>query len=331
MASIGEVARRAQVSVATVSRVLNHSDKVREETREAVMRAIDELHYTPNMLGIGLRRCASGVVIVSMTTMSNLLYATMVEGVNACAAQHGYRVLLSVTDGDPAREREAYEMARLKLAEGVLALTTVIDGDTLNRYAAEIPIVRCCRHPLEAQVAAVLTDDREGAYEAVCRLRELGRRRIACMTIASELEVVGSDREEGYRRAMQEGGLPVPEGYVVYSGYAFSAGLEESRRLLEAHPKVDAVFCATDIMAFNTIKVLHSLGRRVPEDVCVIGYDNSPYALLSSPPMTSVDQDSFRIGYRAMERLLAKMAGEDDTADTRFVPHCLVERASTAV
>lgn len=331
MASIGEVAALARVSVATVSRVLNNSPKVKEETRQAVMEAIEELHYVPNMLGVGLRRKQSGVVIVQLTTISNILYASMVDGVAACAAKYGYRILLAGTDGILQRELEFYDMARLKLAEGVLALTTNASANDINRYAAEVPIVRCCRHPDGANTSMVLTDDEQSAYETVRYLLGLGHRNIAFMGIRSSYEFVSLDREKGYRRAMEEAGISVPDGWIIHSGYDFSAGLSESAVLFSCYPELDAIFCSTDIMAFNTIKSLKKMGIRVPEDVSVTGYDDSPFAVMSSPQITSVNQNSYEIGYRAMERLCLKISNPQLKDDVQFVSHKLSVRESTAI
>ena len=330
MASIGEVADLARVSVATVSRVLNNSPKVKEETRQAVKAAIEELHYVPNMLGVGLRRSQSGVVIVLLTTISNLFYASMVEGVAACAAQYGYRILLASTNGLVERELEFYDMAQLRLAEGVLAVAPSASMSDINRYAKEVPIVRCCRHPDGVNTPMVLTNDEQSAYETVQYLLGLGHRHIAFMGIHASYEFVSSDREKGYRRAMAEAGVVVPEGWIVRSGYDFSAGLSESEELFKRHPELDAILCSTDIMAFNTIKSLKRMGIRVPQDVSVTGYDDSPFAMLSTPQITSVNQNSYDIGYRAMERLYLKINNPQMEDDIQFVPHTLSVRESTA-
>lgn len=330
MASIGEVADLARVSVATVSRVLNNSPKVKEETRQAVKAAIEELHYVPNMLGMGLRRSQSGVVIVLLTTISNLVYAAILEGVAACAAQYGYRILLASTNGLIERELEFYEMAQFRLAEGVLAVSPSASMSDINRYAKKVPIVRCCRNPDGVNTPIVLTNDEQSAYETARYLLGLGHRNIAFMGINASYEFVSSDREKGYRRAMAEAGIVVPEGWIVRSDYDFSAGLSESEELFKRHPELDAILCSTDIMAFNTIKSLKRMGIRVPQDVSVTGYDDSPFAMLSTPQITSVNQNSYDIGYRAMERLYLKINNPQMEDDIQFVPHTLSVRESTA-
>lgn len=331
MPSIKEVAKKAKVSVATVSRVLNNSSSVKEETSKKVMKVIEEMNYTPNMLGVNLRNSSNNLIIVTVPVISNPFYSALVDGITNCASYHGYNILIAVTNGVLEKEIEYYEMARFKLADGVLALTTAADADTFNEYAAKVPIVRCCYNPEGANTTIVSIDNEQAIYEMVTYLYKLGRRHIAFMGISKDAEsgLEPFYREKGYRRAMNELGLDIQKDLIINSNYEYYAGIEECKSLINTNLDIDAIVCATDVIALNTVRTLQDLGKIVPDDVCVTGFDNSTYSLISLPQITSIDQASYETGYRAMESLYQHITGEKVDSEVICVPHRIVEREST--
>lgn len=331
MPSIREVAKKANVSAATVSRVLNNNKNVKEETYDNVLKVIEEMDYTPNMLGVNLKNGSNNLIVVIVPVISNPFYSTLVDGIENCAAYHGYKILTAVTNGVMEKEIEYYEMAKNKLADGVLALTSALDAETLNKYAEKIPIIRCSHNPVGTNVPMVGIDDEKAVCDVVNYLYECGRRNIAYMGISKDAEssITPFYRESGYRNAIKELGLPFDSDMIAYSGYEYFSGLVESEKLIKAHPEIDAIVCATDIMAFNAIRTLQFNGKHVPSDVAVTGFDNSTYSLLSSPKITSVDQANYETGYRAMESLYRQISTGKIEDKVINIPHRIVKREST--
>lgn len=329
MATIGDVARCAGVSVATVSRVINEENNVSEKTRKTVLRAIEELQYVPNMLGVGLRKNQSNMIIVLMNTISNIIYANMMEGISASAAARGYRIIIGNTNGLPESEQDYCEIAKKKLADGVILLSPSMTTRTVNKYADNFPVVVCGCMAGNLKAPAVLNNDDQAAYDATCYLLNHGHKHIGFMGL-NDGSLTAQNRESGYRRALRQAGIADEERYIIRSGYDFSSGEVETHELLERTRNMDAVFCATDLLAFNTIKTAQKMGYAVPKDISVIGFDDSAYALLSSPTITTVQQNLYEIGYQAMERMYALLqVGKRSNPRVQYVPHKIVVRDST--
>ena len=331
MSSIKEIAKKANVSTATVSRVLNDSSTVKPETKKKVLDTIDRFDYSPNMMGVNLRNGSNKIIVTVVPSISNPVFSAMCDGVENCAAYHGYRILIAVTNGIVDKELEFYEMVKNKLADGVLSLSSTLDVATVNTYVSKIPMVSCSNTFINHNVPLVTIDNEQAVYDVVKYLYDTGKRKIAYMGIDKKVErdTFASLRERGYRRAVKELKLEFEPDMVINSGYDYFSGQEESEKLIKLHPDLDAIVCATDIMAFNTIKTLELNGKRVPDDISVTGFDNGDFSLISSPQITSIDQANYETGYRAMEALWRQITTGTVEKQMIFIPHRIVKREST--
>ncbi|MBI3752319.1 MAG: LacI family DNA-binding transcriptional regulator [Chloroflexi bacterium] len=332
-ATLDAVAHEAGVSRATVSRVVNGSPKVSPEVRRQVERAVDRLGYVPNLAARSLvtRRSDSvGVVITEPTgrLFNDPFFPRLLRGISAELAARKLQLVLLMPETEPDEERlERYLLSGH--VDGVILVSLHGDdplpGDLLARG---IPVVIGGRPATGIAASYVDVDNRDGARAAVRHLVSLGRRRIA--TLAGPLDMaVGSDRLEGYRDALAESGLPHDRRLEAHGEFTYESGASAMRRVIHAAPDVDAVFAASDLMAAGAMSVLRAAGRRVPEDVAVVGFDDSPLAVTTDPPLTSVRQPVEEMGGDLVRLLADAIDREIRTVRHVLLSTELVPRASS--
>lgn len=324
------VAARAGVGRGTVSRVINGSPKVSAEAREAVLRAIDELGYVPNRAARTLvtRRTDTVALFVSESeerVFGEPYFAGIIRGISAGLADTGLQLLLVIAQSADEHARfERYLTGQH--VDGVL-LISLHGGDPLPRNLEEsgVPTV-LGGAPVDATpVSIVDADNRGGARLAVEHLIELGRRRIGTITGPQDMRV-GVDRLNGYRDALAALDLTGP---VAYGDFSEESGVRGMRDLLEREPELDAVFTASDPMAMGAMRVLKERGLRIPEDVAIVGFDDSPTARHCDPPLTSVHQPLEEMGREMSRLLIARIRGEEIERPIVIVDTHLVPRGSS--
>jgi DNA-binding LacI/PurR family transcriptional regulator len=320
--TLDEVARVAGVSRATVSRVVNGNQKVGTDARRDVERAIARLGYVPNLAARSLvtRRSESiGVVIPEPPGMlfGDPYFPRLLRGVSSeLAARNLQLVLLMPQSSDEERRLEHYLSAGH--VDGAL-LVSLHGNDTLPDVltARGVPVVVGGRPPSGDTVSYVDVDNVGGARTAVGHLIEGGRRTIA--TIAGPADMsAGVDRLAGYQGALAAAGHQPDPGLEAIADFTQQGGAAAMRRILDQRPDVDAVFAASDLMAAGAIGVLRAAGRRIPEDVAVVGFDDSSIAETSDPALTSVRQPIEEMG-REMVRLLLEQASRPGSVPRKVI------------
>ncbi|MEY9968678.1 DNA-binding LacI/PurR family transcriptional regulator [Streptacidiphilus sp. MAP12-16] len=301
------VAQLAGVGRGTVSRVVNGAPGVSDQARAVVERAIAELGYVPNRAARTLvtsRTDAVALVIPETETRlaSEPFFAEIIRGVASELSDTDMQLLLILVRTAQERERLATYLSGHRV-DGVLMVSVHSEDpivDLLERIG--LPAVLGGRRSELEPLSYVNPDNLGGAWAAVRHLARQGRTRIA--TITGPLDMEGArSRLDGYRRALEEAGLPFVEELVGNGDFSEEAGARVMRQLLLAQPDLDAVFAASDLMAAGAMRVLRQAGRRIPDEVAVVGFDDSPVARHTDPPMTTVRQPSEEMG-RAMARLL---------------------------
>jgi DNA-binding LacI/PurR family transcriptional regulator len=311
-----EVAALAGVSRATVSRVVNGSPRVSPTVRALVQRAIAELGYVPNRAARSLvtRRTDSIALVMSEPedrVFSEPFFATIVRGVSGALADTDTQLVLVVAH-NPAEEARLERYVAGGHVDGVL-LASLHGDDPLPRKleGAGIPVVLVGRPAAATRASYVDADNRGGAATAVQHLLARGRRRIA--TVSGPLDMAaGRDRLDGYLDALRAAGTGIGggRGLVEEGDFREESGERAMRALLARHPDLDAVFAASDLMAAGALEALRAAGRRVPDDVAVVGFDDSAIARWSEPPLTSVAQPVEELGRQMARLLLARISGE---------------------
>ncbi len=331
MGTMKDVARLAGVSTATVSRALKQPDLVTIETRERVMAAVARVGYLPNAAARSLRRRETRMVILVVRDIANPFYLDIYRGIEQCAHELGYNVVMGNTRDDPLRERQYVDMVRAHHADGLLLMTGQLPE---GMAATELPpTVVTLEYFRTLPLPTVRIDNIAAARTAVEHLIGLGHRRIAHIT-GPMPATLSEDRLQGYRDALAAAGLPQLEPYVVAGDYSLRSGHTAAHRLLglDRRPTVrrpTAIFAANDEMAFGAINEIRARGLRVPEDVSVVGFDDIVFAGAFHPALTTVRQPRRTIGEQAMAMLAELLAGRPPPVQTLILPTELVVRTST--
>lgn len=326
--TIQDVAKAAGVSVATVSRVLNKSSSVTRSTREAVLDAIKQMDYRPNLLGRNLRRTETRLILALLPNIANPFYARIVKGMEDIARKNGYNVMLCNTDSNAERERVYLELLKNRLADGVIFMAPEIDGKELTAIGRDFPVVQCCEYKEGAQVPLASIDNHTAAKKAAKHLISLGHKRIGMISCDNSF-LSTIRREQGFKMALEEAGIVFDEQLVVYGDYSFKSGRRAAFSLLALDERPTAIFAISDIMAIGVLRAAREKGLRVPEDLAVVGFDNISFASMCSPMLTTVSQPKYDIGCTAMELLLRKMRGELKEPVDIVLENELVIREST--
>ena len=326
-AKIKDIAQRAGVSPATVSRALSDSGLVAEPTLSRIREAAQSLDYRPNVRARNLRTQKSMAVLLVVRDVSNPFYLEIFKGVEATAREAGYSVLMGNTENHPDRELEYFDMLRDGHADGMILMNGKLPSSHA-RDAGRLPIVVALEIIEGCALPHVQIDNVAAAHEAVRHLLSLGHRRIAhiCAPIPEVMSVL---RRDGYRKAMAEAGLIVPEGYEPVGDYTIASGAALCRQLFSLPEKPTALFVGNDEMAFGAINELRRLGLEVPADVSVVGFDDLFLSECFFPPLTTVSQPRADIGKRAMTQLLRVMNGDTGVEALVEMPTTLKIRGST--
>lgn len=332
--SIKEVARIAGVSISTVSRCLNSPDRVRSKTLAAVQSAIAQTGYAPNALARNFRRGKTGLIMVVLQSVGLPFWEGVMRGINGVAQEEGYSILIRETASSAPELDDYCKMVISKEADGVIILASPSPFSNTSAYSTpdrRIPIVLGCENVTDelAHIPSVRVDNRRAAFEATQYLLQLGHERIGFIA-GSRSSLLTRDRERGYWDAMQASPRGQNRAWVANGDQSIEGSRRATRKLLSLDESPTAIFCANDEMAMACIYELKRNNLRVPQDVSVVGFDDTRYAAIMDPPLTTVVQPTDEIGERTMRRLLSAIEGRDIGEAPEFVEHRLIVRESTA-
>jgi len=331
-ATIRDVAARAGVSVATVSRVVNRSPhRVSPATQRRVQAAVQALAYESNIIARGLKKRSTRSVALIVPDISNPFFPAIARGIEDVARARGYAVLLCNTYEDLERERAYLDLLAKRMVDGLVFATAGSNTRHLRALRREgRPVVLVARDVAGVRIDTVLVDNFRGEFEATTHLLGLGHRRIAHITGPRSLHVA-SERRRGYLQALEAAGVPRSDAVIVEGDFAAEGGRQAVQHLLERGVRFTAVAAANDLMAIGAMEALRHAGRRIPQDVAVVGFDDITFASLVSPALTTVAQPKYRMGQLAMERLLELMDGADEGGrQTVLIPQLVVRESCGA-
>jgi len=329
MVTIRDVAERAGVSVATVSHVLNGTRRVAPATAARVRRAMEELGYQPNGVAQSLRKRTTYAIGVLVSDITNPFFATLVRGVEDAAIEAGYSVIVCNSDEDPKKE-DMYIRAlwRRRIDGMIIAPTRDGTSPAIQELAKKkIPFVFVDRKAKGVEVPAVLSDNVGGAYQATKYLIEHGHRRIGII-----LGIPGSttteERLAGYRRALEEAGIPFSEKLVVWGGYRVNNGRVATEQLLSLPNPPTAIFSTNNLMTVGVLQELVCRRKQIPKEIAVIGFDDLEWFNLICPPLTVIAQRPYEIGRQSFRLLLEQFAKPEEAFQELRIPVKLIQRQS---
>jgi len=321
MATIKDVAKKANVSVATVSRVINKKGYVNEETRALVENAIHLLNYIPNELARSLFNKHSKLIGVLVPHFDTQFYAELIEGIENSAMRLGYKIMLSNTQDNAKREKDYIHIYSQYNIDGIIVASNAHNVEQLIK--SDLPIVTV-DHILSENIPSITSNNILGGIIAAQKLISGGARYILELRGPSFLLTV-SERSLGFRQVLVQNNIP----YISYDTDLLNPNIEVITQIIKDHPEIDAVFATSDFLAIHAQNILQKLGRKVPMDVQVVGFDNIVYTTLVSPTITTIEQPIRRMGELALESLV-KLLNDEPFGDFHSVLDVkLIEREST--
>lgn len=330
MATMRDVAARANVSVATVSHVINGTRFVDPQTVDRVRLAIEALGYRPNSLARGLRRSETSTIGMLLPDNSNPFFGEIARAIEDVGFTQGYNVILCNSDGSEAKEAAYVDTLLSKQIDGIILISSGNSFAPLHTILnAGVPCVVIDRELGDLAVDQVLIDNEYGGYLAGQYLVRLGHRRMGYIAGPNQLSL-SAHRLTGFKRALNEAGLMLPDEAMVPGDFLYTGGAEGMRALLRRDLGLTAVFAANDRMAVGAISVLQRAGLNVPQDISVVGYDNIPLANAMWPSLTTIAQPMTEMGQTGISLLLERIKRRDENLPPRRVmlPVRLVERES---
>ena len=320
MYTIRDIARLAGVSVATASGVLNNRPTIKPALVERVRKAMDALDYHPDQVARSLRVRRTSTVGMMIPDVTNPFFTDVIRGVEKEALQNGYSVILCDVNEDPSLERHYLGTLSARRVDGVLLAPTGSGSQPAHesRIHKRFPIVLIDRVPPGFTGAAVITDNFDAAYEGTAHLIKLGHRRIAIITGQLNLSN-GLDRLEGFRKALQESHLVLPDSYLQRGDFQTESGYLCGLELMRLPDPPTAIFSSNNKMTLGLMRALREMGIPCPEQVSVLGFDDFEWAAYFIPRLTTIAQPTYEMGRRAMQILLQKlqMSSENEALTTR--------------
>lgn len=327
MVNIRDVAQKAGVSVATISRVINNRDAVSEKTRMKVERVIKELNYHPSILGRNLRTSESRLLLVLIPSIANPFYTEIINGIEEAAISQKYNILLSTTESQPERQSIYLDLVKNRLVDGVISMDPTVNQGQLMELSESHPVVQCSEYNKTGDVSYVTIDSELAAYQAVKYLIQIGHQKIALIN-SEEKFLYARERRQGYEKAMKEFGLPIDSNWIYNTeDLVFEYGQLAMRSILDHDDRPTAVFAVSDILAIGALKEINSSGLEVPKDIALVGFDNISFSNMTHPTLTTISQPMYRMGWQVANMLINKI--QDKEVKSIILEHELIIREST--
>lgn len=326
--TIKDIAKLSGTSIATVSRVINNDSRVGKDLKQRVLAVIKATNYIPNTMGRNLRKSKSEMILVMLPTLSNPFYSKILKGIEERASELGYGVFLTVTHLQWKIEKKYLEMVKTKQVDGVISLFTKLSIDEIDELASKYPFVQCCEYTEGAKLPYVMIDNQKAAYAAVNYFISHGHKKIG-MISGSFYENSEKSRENGYKTALLDAGLPFDENYIIKSNYKPENGMEICKKLLNYPQPPTAILTVSDSLAIGAIKYLKTANINVGGNIEIIGFDNASITKVYDPSISSVSQPRYALGKVSVDLLVEKINDLSVVNKGVILPYELILREST--
>jgi LacI family transcriptional regulator len=303
--TLEEIAKLSGVSRSTVSRVVNGHERVREETRKKVQSVIDELNFQPNIAARSLAAGKTGIMGLVIPAGVSALFSDpyfpqLIQGISSACNKRDYSMMLWV-DEPNYRLRTIRQLLYSGLLDGVIISSMLMDDPIIKSlYERHMPFVLIGRHP-ELDVNYIDVNNQAAAYKATSFLIDCGYSRMATITGPINM-IAGYDRYQGYCTALDQHGFELNDSLIAEGDFTEAGGYDAMKQLIPQKP--DSVFIANDTMAMGALRALHEAGLRVPDDIGIVGFDDSPIASHATPPLTTMRQSPYDMGSIAVNTLI---------------------------
>ncbi len=312
MATIKDVARRAGVSVGTVSNVMSGAAAVKDSMRARVEQAIKDLDFHPNHAARSLKSRRTHTLGMVISDITNPFFPLLVRGAEDAALKRGYLLNIFNTDDQVEREQSIFAVLRARCADGILAVVAPSVGPPAHlqeTMGAGIPLVCLDRIPPELSVDSVVIDNVRGSVICIRHLIAMGHRRISIVSGSARLQTA-RDRLSGYCQGLSEAGIPFDPALVREGDFRVESGYRLAKELCLSNPRPTALFVANGTMGMGAVRAVQEIGLRCPDDVAVVVFDDVPGSDLFRPRLTVVSQPAYQIGFQGAELLIQRIMGE---------------------
>lgn len=328
--TIYDVAREANVSMATVSRVVNGNPNVKPATRKKVHEVIERLGYRPNAVARGLASKKTTTVGVIIPDISNIFFAELARGIEDIATMYKYNIILSNSDQNKEKELHLLNTMLGKQVDGIVFMSGNITEEHVDEFErSPVPIVLAGSIEPLNKIPSVNIDYRQATFDAITEFIEKGHKNIAFVVGPLHNPINKEQKLEGYKDALEKAGIPFTDEYVIEGDYTYDSGIEAWQKLSTLTNRPTAVYVGSDEMALGVVHGVQDAGHSIPKQVEVITSDNTRLAQMVRPQLTSVVQPLYDIGAVAM-RLLTKYMNKEKVSDNIVIlPHRIEHRSST--
>ena len=331
--TIEDIAREAGVSIATVSRVINKTKPVSAELRDRVYEVIEKNHFKPNSLAQGLITKKTNTIGIIVPDISNAVFGKLTNGINSVFAQEGYTVVLCESQGELEKELKLLGILEEKQIEGLLFAGVDVNHTLVERMRKRnYPVVLVTQEASEDEEAVhtVIHNNVEAMYDAVKFLLDNGHERIAYLGGPKNDFSSGKKSVIGYKKALEEAGIEVKDSYIAQGDFSFEAGYQGMKKLYEENSKLPtAVVTGSDVIAVGAIQYLDNMRVKIPDDISIMGFDDSEFATYIKPELSTVRISYYDEGVKAAEMLRELMDGSTEAPMKEYVPHKIIRRSTT--
>ncbi|MBF8983529.1 LacI family DNA-binding transcriptional regulator [Lutibacter sp. B2] len=328
--TIKDVAKRAGVSISTVSRVINSSKPVSSEIHQKVSSIIEETGYVPNPIARSLVMKKSRLIGVLVPDVSNFFIGEILNGIEEIGKMYNYDIILCNTYGDLEEEIKYLNLLSAKQVEGIVFMTWKLQEKLVNYISKmETPVVLINRNSKDLDIPSVSIDNFKAAYEMTNYLIENGHEKIALIRNTVDKDAFGFDLYRGYEKALKEHKIPIDERLIRYGYFELKKSYEITKDFIDENILPTAIFASSDVMAIGAINCLLDHGYKVPDEVSVVGFNDINLASIYRPNLTTIHQPIYDIGAVAIRMIIKKINKEPLESNVSILPHMLIERASS--
>lgn len=326
--TIHSVAQEAGVSTTTVSKVINHTGSISEQTRKKVLEAMKKLNYSPDAAAASLRGKRTKAFGLLVPDISNPFYAEVARSIEDRSHEFGYNIIMCNTDNDAEKEKSYLSLLTSQRIDGLVVASAFRSPALLEEMLDKgFPIVLIASEIPKLSVNTVTVDDYKGGYLAASHLLSRGHNKIAIITENVRSNVA---RFAAFKEAMQEADLPIPDGFIVKTEASIQKGYESGKEILSMKERPTAIFACNDLLAAGVLQAAKELGLKIPQDLSVVGFDNTVLSTTTSPMLTTISQPVKLMGAKAVDLLIREMGEKKTYKERLLLPPELIIRQSTA-
>jgi len=323
-----DVAKRADISVATVSRYINEKGYISPAVKERIRSAIEDLQYKPNLVARSLKMRSSNIIGLIFPDIENPFFISLIKKAEEVAQKNGYNVILCNTKNNPGKEAEYLEVLKGKQVDGYILIPSITTGSDIWKALRNEKVVFLDRAIDEGgECITVKLDNRKGVKIAIDCLAGLGHRRIGTITVPINI-TTGFERLEGYRTALSANNLRYDAALVRTADYTAENAYLHTQDLLAQSDRPTALLPMSGPTTVGALKAIKDAGLQIPRDISVIGFDEFEYAKLLNPPLSTIAQPAYEFGEKGIELLLRLLRGEEVSPTTVILDPIFMERDS---